>query len=86
MSVCITDYNINEQSDYLSEFFRPEVEGKGLKFSNKNGLHSDKAVIKTDKEKLNAILINLRGSDRVVNHLAGITKAQVWACQFQNHM
>ena len=59
MSVCITDYNINEQSDYLSEFFRPEVEGKGLKFSNKNGLHSDKAVIKTDKEKLNAILINL---------------------------
>jgi len=59
MSVSVSAYNINEQSDYLNEFFRPETEGKGLKLSNTNGLDSNKAVIRTDKEKLNAVLINL---------------------------
>ena len=59
MNICISAYNINEQSDYICEFFRPEAEGKGLKFSSKNGLSEDRAVIKTDKEKLNAVLVNL---------------------------
>jgi len=59
MQVYLSEFNINEQSEYLYSFFRPEAEGKGLKLTYKNSLNSKEAVIKTDKEKLNAILVNL---------------------------
>jgi PAS domain S-box-containing protein len=59
MSVNLSDCNINEQSDYLYSFFKPEAESKSLRFTYKCGLTSHDAIIKTDKEKVNAILINL---------------------------
>jgi PAS domain S-box-containing protein len=54
-SIC----DIKEQSDYLYAFFKPEVNSKGLKFTSNCRLIADEALIKTDKEKVNAILINL---------------------------
>jgi PAS domain S-box-containing protein len=59
MNVNISDCSINEQSDFLFSFFRPEAETKGLSFSYKCGLSSCDALIKTDGEKVTAILTNL---------------------------
>jgi signal transduction histidine kinase/ActR/RegA family two-component response regulator len=51
--------NINEQIEFIYKFFKPEVESKGMQFFFKNGLPSKEAIIKTDNEKVNAILTNL---------------------------
>jgi hypothetical protein len=51
--------NINGQIEYVYNFFKPEMEAKGIKFSFKNSLPSKEAVIMTDSEKLYAILSNL---------------------------
>ena len=51
--------NINEQIDFIYTFFKPEVEGKKMMFSCHKGLPSNEALIKTDREKLYAILTNL---------------------------
>jgi len=55
----IKETNINEQIDFITKFFKPEVESKGLKFSFKTSLPTREAIIKTDNEKVNGILINL---------------------------
>ncbi|HEY5592323.1 MAG TPA: ATP-binding protein, partial [Paludibacter sp.] len=55
----IKESNINEQIEYIYTFFRPEVEGKGMQLSYRNGLVSSESIIKTDREKLFAILTNL---------------------------
>ncbi len=59
MEIAISETNINDQMKYIYTFFKPEVEGKGMKFIYKNGLTDNDAVIKTDKEKVYAILTNL---------------------------
>ena len=59
MNVNLSVYNINEQSDFVYAFFSPEVNSKRLKLYYSCGLTTDEAIIKTDKEKVNAILINL---------------------------
>jgi len=59
MEVSIKESNINEQIEYIYIFFRPEVEGKGMQLSYRNGLVSSESIIKTDREKLFAILTNL---------------------------
>ena len=59
MEVNIQDSNINEQIDYIYTFFKPEIKGKGMQFSYKNSLVSGESNIKTDSEKLYAILTNL---------------------------
>jgi PAS domain S-box-containing protein len=51
--------NINEQNVFIYNFFKPEVEAKGIKFSYKNSLPENMAVINTDKEKIYRILGNL---------------------------
>jgi signal transduction histidine kinase/CheY-like chemotaxis protein len=51
--------NINEQLEYIYSFFKLEVEAKGVSLSIKNVLPQKEAVIKTDAEKLFAILTNL---------------------------
>ncbi len=55
----ITESDINEQTDFIYSFFKPQAQIKGLAFSCKNGLPSNEAVISTDNEKLYAILTNL---------------------------
>jgi CheY-like chemotaxis protein/nitrogen-specific signal transduction histidine kinase len=59
MKVVIKESSINRQIDFIYNFFKPEVESKGIKFFFKNGLQSKEVIIKTDPEKLIAILTNL---------------------------
>ena len=59
MEIHMKESNINDQLDYIYTFFKPEVEGKGIKFYFKCGLSAKEAVIKTDREKIFAILTNL---------------------------
>ncbi|MEI6683130.1 MAG: response regulator [Bacteroidota bacterium] len=59
MDINMAETNINEQVEYTYTFFRPEAEQKGLKISYNNSLPAKNAVIKTDREKLYAILTNL---------------------------
>jgi PAS domain S-box-containing protein len=57
--VNIKETNINEKIEFTHKFFKQEVEIKGLQFLFKNGLPTNEAIIKTDNEKVYAILTNL---------------------------
>jgi PAS domain S-box-containing protein len=59
MNISISLCNLNHQTDFIYNFFRTEIDEKGLRFSLRNGLHVDEAVIRTDKEKIGTVLINL---------------------------
>ncbi len=59
MEVNIRDSNINDQIEYVYTFFAPEAEAKGLKFSFRNFLPTKEAMLRTDREKVFAILTNL---------------------------
>lgn len=51
--------NVIEQIQYICTFFKPEAEAKKLKLSFKTPLTATEAIIKTDSEKVYAILTNL---------------------------
>ena len=59
MKFVIDKTNINEQIEYTYTFFRPEVESKGIELSYSTPLPAKEASIKTDSEKVYAILTNL---------------------------
>lgn len=59
MNVDISETNINEKTEFIYKFFKPEVEGKGLRFTYKNSLTYKEANIKSDNEKVYGILTNL---------------------------
>ncbi|KAA1245998.1 histidine kinase dimerization/phospho-acceptor domain-containing protein [Aquimarina sp. RZ0] len=59
VKIFLSDVNINEQVEYLYHFFKPEADRKELQLSFCNSLENELAIIKTDKEKFNAILTNL---------------------------
>jgi PAS domain S-box-containing protein len=59
MKLDIKESNINEQVEYIYTFFKPEVEAKEMQLFLKKTLPSKEATIKTDREKLFAILTNL---------------------------
>jgi CheY-like chemotaxis protein len=59
MDVNISETNVNNQLKYIYTFFRPEAKRKGLKLRCKTQFPTKKALLKTDKEKLYAILTNL---------------------------
>ena len=59
MEASISETNVNEQIEYLFTFFKPEAERKGLKLLYRNTLPLKESIIKTDREKLLAILTNL---------------------------
>jgi PAS domain S-box-containing protein len=59
MKLDINESNINEQIEYIYTFFKPEAENKKIMLSYKITLPSKGAIIKTDREKLYAILTNL---------------------------
>lgn len=59
MDVVISAMNINEQIDSIHSFFKPEAEAKGVELLSKKTLVAGEATIKTDSEKLYAILTNL---------------------------
>ena len=51
--------NVNEKIDYLYNFFKPEIEGKGMRFFCHKSLPDTESFIKTDREKLYAIMTSL---------------------------
>ncbi len=59
MELNIVNTNINEQLEFLLDFFKPEAELKGLNIMMIPALEYSKANINTDYEKLYAILTNL---------------------------
>ena len=59
MEMTISETNINEQSEFIHSFFKEEAERKGLKFSVNKSLPSKEVIIKSDREKIYAVLTNL---------------------------
>jgi len=59
MTVNTSKSNINEQTEYIYTFFKPEVEEIGMELFVKNGLADGLAMVNIDREKVYAILINL---------------------------
>ena len=59
VDIYISNLNINEQLEYMYAFFNLEAESKGLKLSFNNSLPNNEASIKSDREKLLAVLTNL---------------------------
>jgi signal transduction histidine kinase/CheY-like chemotaxis protein len=57
--VMISSCNVNDLIEYTYNFFKPEVETKGMKISFKVSLPEKEAFISTDREKIYAILSNL---------------------------
>jgi signal transduction histidine kinase len=57
--VNLKESNINGQIDYIHTFFKPEMDKKRIQFFSKKSLPDKEAVIKTDREKIYAILTNL---------------------------
>lgn len=59
MKVYFKETNVNDQLDYIYNFFRPEIEAKGLIFEAYKTCPRNETYIVTDPEKLYAILTNL---------------------------
>jgi PAS domain S-box-containing protein len=59
MKVSLLETNINEQIEFISTFFAPEAEQKGLQITFRNALSPEQSVIKTDRQKVLAIFSNL---------------------------
>lgn len=59
VNISISEVNINEQTENLFLFFKPEAEKKGLQLSLNNSLVGKEAIIETDLEKVYSILSNL---------------------------
>ncbi|MDE5420056.1 PAS domain-containing protein [Labilibaculum sp. DW002] len=59
MELSITTTNINDQLDYIYDFFKPEIEAKGIMFNLDKALLNKEAYLRTDKEKLYSILVKL---------------------------
>jgi len=59
MDICIKETDINAQLQFIYTFFKPEALQKGVQLIYRCALHAKKATIKTDKEKIYAILTNL---------------------------
>ncbi|MCF8227033.1 MAG: PAS domain S-box protein [Bacteroidales bacterium] len=59
MNLDVKKTNIHKQIEYIYTFFKPEAEKRGISLSFKNTLAEDLTIIKTDREKVYAILTNL---------------------------
>jgi len=59
MNISITQTNINRQIEYIYNFFRQEASIKGLQLFYKNSLPDNQVIIRTDREKVYAVLTNL---------------------------
>jgi len=59
MGISISKINVNEKIQFVHNFFRPNAEGSCIKISYECGLPPSEAVIRSDPDKILAILINL---------------------------
>lgn len=64
----ISDFNMNESVEFLSGFFKPEIEEKGLEFKLVNEFSNQTFQIYTDRNKLESVLTNfLKNSIKFTN-------------------
>ncbi len=69
VEITFSKFNVNEQVESVYELFKDEITQKGIDFSYINGLTDSEAFIKSDSEKIYAILINLvRNAIKFTNH------------------
>ncbi|MCF8298323.1 MAG: PAS domain S-box protein [Saprospiraceae bacterium] len=59
MKTIISEIKINELTEELFLFFKPEVNKKGMSLLLNNSLNSKESIVNTDSKKLNSILTNL---------------------------
>ncbi len=59
MDLNMSESNINEMIEFVYTFLKPEAERKNITFSYKPPLPAKEAIIKTDPEKIYAVLTNL---------------------------
>lgn len=59
MTFSCIETNINELIEYTYNFFKPEVDAKGMTLSFNTPLPASNAILETDREKVYAILTNL---------------------------
>jgi hypothetical protein len=59
IGIDIKETNLNEKIEFTFKFFKPEVEIKNLQFLVKKSLPAKESIIKTDNEKVYAVLSNL---------------------------
>jgi len=59
MTILLAETNINEQIEFIYNLFKLEAQNRGLTLFYHTGLHKDMAVIKTDRQKIYAILTSL---------------------------
>ena len=59
MQVKFDETNIDEQFEYIYKLLKPDAQNKGISLAYKNALPASESVIKTDREKLFAILVNI---------------------------
>lgn len=59
VNINYSEVNLNDELEYLKVFFEPQIRGKGIKISCRKGLPNMKCIIRTDKEKLLGIYMNL---------------------------
>lgn len=59
VKINLKETNINKQIENIYNFFKPEVESKGIQFSFKNSLPKKEAFFLTDCEKIYTVLIHL---------------------------
>ena len=57
--VTLSETNINEQIEYINIFFKPEANPKGIELFVTKKLAAQHTFIKTDREKVYAVLTNL---------------------------
>ncbi len=59
MDLIFSSTNINAQMDFMLNLFKAEAYQKGIRLTLNNSLPSEETVLTTDREKFNAILVNL---------------------------
>lgn len=59
MTAVLEDLNIGHIFTYLYQFFLPQAREKGLRLDYENHLQDKEQVIRTDRHKLEAILVNI---------------------------
>jgi PAS domain S-box-containing protein len=72
MAVNLSEININDQIEYLCNFFKPEAEQKGITVSFSRSLSGREAILTTDREKVYAILTNLIKNALKFTHVGSI--------------
>ncbi|MFO7673524.1 MAG: ATP-binding protein [Lutibacter sp.] len=64
-----SEFNINEQIESIYDSFKEEIAQKGINFSYLNTLPNSNAIIKSDSEKIYAVLVNLvKNAIKFTNH------------------